>query len=88
MKILLLSLFCFQLFAGNVPMDVVQFDAETTDATQTVLYSETIPDLETWTIRINCEAVKNDRAKRSSFEKLVTIFREGASLSIPIGSNR
>ena len=82
MKILYLFCFSFHAFGGNVPMDVVQFDAQTTDATQTVLYSEVIPDGEVWTVRINCEAVKSDKSKREGFEKIFTVYRDGGNATI------
>ena len=86
MRLLLFILVCQFSFAAPVVKDKMSFFIQTTDATETVAFSEVLPDEQSWVVRIACQALKTDGAKRSSFENEVSVFRTGAGNATIAGS--
>ena len=86
MRFLLFILVCQFSFAAPVVKDKVPFFFQTEDEIEIVAYSEILPDEQSWIVRITCQALKSDGAKRSSFEEEVSIFRTGAGNATIAGS--
>lgn len=71
---------------GFAPIDSLEFgkiaDAQTTDATETVVSAMTMPDPATWLMKVTCEARKSDGTKREGFVKSALVFRSGGGATI------
>lgn len=94
--VLLLAMICLPAIANNVgytadgtgfmPTDSLEFgkiqDLQTTDATETVAHTKTMPDPATWMVDVTCEARKTDGTKREAFKKSVLIYRSGGAAAI------
>ncbi len=57
-------------------------DSQTTDATETVIHSMTLPDPATWIVKVSCEARKSDGSKREGFIKTALVYRSGGGAVI------
>lgn len=72
--------------SGFMPIETLEFgkidDLQTTDATETVIHSKTMPDPSTWMVEVTCEARKSDGTKREAFNKSVLVYRSGAGAII------
>jgi len=94
MKILVLALFfSFSSFATRgftpdgfmITKDLLFeriADVVTTDATETVIHTKTMPDPSAWMVDVSCEARKSDGTKREGFKKGVLVYRDGGAAVI------
>ena len=71
---------------GFAPIDSLEYgkipDAQTTDATETVIYTMAMPDPATWLVKATCEARKSDGTKREGFVKATIAYRSGGSATL------